>query len=140
MTALVVDASVWVGAADASDTFSVSSRGFLAELAARSLAIDMPALARVEVACALARRLRDGERARQLTEVMLRSPLITLHAMDAALVDTAVVEGTRASLRAADAVYAALAARIGGTIVTWDEDLVRRAGGVTPIAWLEENR
>jgi predicted nucleic acid-binding protein len=61
MTVLVIDASVWAAAADATDPFSDASRRFLEAVAAAPLPIALPALARIEVACALARRLRDAE-------------------------------------------------------------------------------
>jgi len=139
VTALVVDASVWVGAADASDPCSASSRNFLAAVAARRLNIELPALVRIELACALARRLRDAEQARDLATAMLRSSLITVRPLDTSLVEAAVAAGTRAFLRSADAVYAALTTRIGGILVTWDDEVVRRAGAITPQGWLEEN-
>lgn len=136
MTTLVVDASVWVSAADASDRFHASSRTFLGVLASRGASVFVPAIARLEVACALARRLRDAERARMLADELLRAPFLQEVALDARLLVTAVTRGTGAFLRVADALYAATADQIGAEIVAWDKELVERAGGVTPDAWL----
>lgn len=138
MTALVIDASVWVAAADATDLFSDASRRFLEAIAAQALPVALPALARIEVACALARRLRDAPAARRIADGMVRAPFVTEHTMDAALIDSAVAAGTDAFLRAADAVYLALARRLDAAIVTWDGELIRRAGALTPEAWLAE--
>jgi len=136
VTVLVVDASVWVSAADASDAFSTKSRAFLAAVVRLRTPILLPAIARLEVACALARRLRDGPRGRELAEELLRSPLVSVAALDAPLLTTALVRGTSAFLRAADALYVAAAENAGGDIVAWDEELVHRAGALTPAAWL----
>lgn len=136
MTALVVDASVWVAAADATDPFSAPSRAFLAAAAAQARPLSIPALARVEVACALARRLRDAAAARRLSEGMVRSPLVREHALDAALIDEAVTAGTDALLRGADAVYHALAQQLDAVVVTWDAELIKRGNAITPQAWL----
>jgi predicted nucleic acid-binding protein len=136
VTALVVDASVWVAAADATDPFSEPSRRFLETLAAEALPIALPALARIEVACALARRLRDAPAARRIADRMVRSPLVSEHVLDVVLVDAAVTAGTGAFLRAADAIYLALARSLGAAVVTWDGELIQRAGALTPADWL----
>lgn len=136
MTALVVDASVWVAAADPVDPFSTHSRAFLAAAAARGQPLAVPSLARIELACALARRLQDTHAARRLSDGMVRSPLVREHALDAALVDVAVTSGTAARLRAADAVYLALAEKLRARVVTWDAELIRRGNAMTPEAWL----
>ena len=138
MTALVVDASVWVSAADAADTLSTPSRTFLHTVMRRRDPIALPAIARLEVACALSRRLRDAGRGRDLADGLLHSPLIT--EMDlGSLLATALTVGTESFLRAADAFYAAVATDEDGIIISWDEELLRRANALTPSAWLSEH-
>lgn len=100
MTPLVVDASVWIAAADATDPFSAVSREFLEAAVVHGLAVALPTLARLEVACALARRLRDAPAARRIADGIVRSPLVTEHALDAVLVDGAVAAGTNAQAEA----------------------------------------
>lgn len=139
MNLLVVDASVWVGAADASDPSSADSRAFLAAIAARQSPVALPSIARIEVACALARRLRDAHAAQRLADQLLASPLVRERALDADAVRKAITTGTHAYLRAADAIYAALAEQLGATLVAWDEELVQRAGALTPRAWLDRH-
>ena len=139
MTTLVVDASVWVAAADATDGFSEPGRAFLAALARRSTPIALPDFAELEVACALARRLDDAESGRSLAGRMMRSPLVTVHSLDASLLRRAVEVGTRRLLRAGDAVYVAVSELTQGEVVSWDEELIQRAGAVTPRAWMERN-
>ncbi len=73
---LVIDASVWAAAADAADALAGPSRAFLATVAERRLPVSLPAIARLDVACALARRLRDPARGRALAEAMVRGPMV----------------------------------------------------------------
>lgn len=100
----------------------------------------LPVLARIEVACALARRLRDAPAARRIADGLVGSPLVTEHALDAALANDAVARGTDACVRAADAVYLALARSLGAPRVAWDRELIERAGAVTPGDWIAANR
>ncbi|MQA91775.1 MAG: PIN domain-containing protein [Gemmatimonas sp.] len=139
MTALVIDASVWVSAADATDHLSGPSRDFLAVVTAQALPLALPDFAALEVACALARRLRDGERGRALADQMARSPMLTIHSSNPSLLRQAIETGTRDLLRAGDSLYAAFAEQVGGTLVSWDRELIERSGAVTPPEWLDRN-
>ena len=138
MTALVVDASVWVSAADAADKLSAPSRTFLRTIMRQRDPIALPAIARLEVACALSRRLRDARQGRDLADHLLLSPLITEIDLGS-LLGTALTVGTESFLRAGDAFYAAVATDEDGLIISWDEELLRRANAVTPSAWLSEH-
>ncbi len=138
MTALVVDASVWVSAADAADKLSAPSRTFLRTVMRQRDPIALPAIARLEVACALSRRLRDARQGRDLADRLLLSPLITEIDLGS-LLGTALTLGTESFLRAGDAFYAAVATDEDGLIISWDEELLRRANAVTPSAWLSEH-
>ena len=138
MTALVVDASVWVSAADAADKLSAPSRTFLRTIMRQRDPIALPAIARLEVACALSRRLRDARQGRDLADHLLLSPLITEIDLGS-LLGTALTVGTESFLRAGDAFYAAVATDEDRLIISWDEELLRRANAVTPSAWLSEH-
>ncbi|MBN1459167.1 MAG: PIN domain-containing protein [Armatimonadetes bacterium] len=133
---VVVDASVWVSAADASDTFSASSRAFLQAVAQRRTSLIVPGHAHLELACALARRLRDAQAARTLAEGLLRSPHIKAVPIDAALLSEALEAGTNSFLRAGDALYVAAARSGRFELVSWDTELVQRGAALTPDAWL----
>lgn len=139
MTGLVVDASVWVAAADATDRHSDASRDFLSVVTGRAVALAIPDFAELEVACALSRRLRDGERGQALAHLMVESPLVTSYPMHASLLRRAIETGTQRLLRGGDAIYAALAEETEGELISWDEELIRRAGATTPTAWLDCN-
>ncbi|WP_419166820.1 type II toxin-antitoxin system VapC family toxin [Candidatus Palauibacter sp.] len=139
MTTLVIDASVWVSAADATDALSESSRAFLSLVVERELPIALPQLAKLEIACALSRRLRDAERGRGLADQMLGSPLVTMYSLNRAMLRQALQVGTRGFLRSGDALYAALAEWLDAEVVSWDGELIDRAGASTPTGWIERN-
>ena len=139
MSPLVIDAGVWVSAADATDPVSEVSRLFFSGVVAREVPIALPEFAQLEIACALARRLRDAERGRGLTERMLASPLITTYSLSRAKLRKAIHFGTSSFLRTGDALYAALGARLGGGLVTWDKELIQRVGALTPRGWLKRH-
>jgi predicted nucleic acid-binding protein len=139
MTALIVDASVWVSAADSTDSLCEESRAFLIAMTDRGVSVALHEFAVVEIACALARRLRDASRGRVLTEQMLRSPLIEVHPLIPSLISAAIELGTRKLLRAGDSLYAALSHQLGGEVVSWDDELIRRAEALDPVQWLERD-
>ena len=95
MTTLVIDASVWVSAADATDGLSESSRSFLSLVVDRELPISLPELAKLEIACALARRLRDAERGRCLADRLLGSPLVTVYPLNRTMLRHGLTVGTQ---------------------------------------------
>jgi len=139
MRRIVIDASVWVSALDATDEFSARSREFLEAASKRNHRLEIPAHAPIEIACALARRLQDARRARDLAARLLRTPGLQMHSLTAELLEKAGFLGTDTFLRAADAIYAALANQLDADLVSWDADLVQRAAARTPDAWLSQN-
>ena len=136
---LTVDASVWIAAADPSDVFHMDSRGFLSAVGHGRARLVVPAFAVVEVACALARKLRDPALANQLTQQILPPSEVTYIPVDSVLLTAALRRGSAAFLRGADALYAATAQLTGSTLVSWDRELIQRAGAVSPTDWLAAN-
>ena len=135
---LTVDASVWVAAADRRDTFYAESRAFLQEVARQRLQIILPAFARVEIACALARRNANPVAGRILADALLEAGYIVEVPLDGPLLAHAIRRGTRTLLRAADSLYVVTAARYGTRLIAWDMELNRRADGITPRDWSAE--
>jgi predicted nucleic acid-binding protein len=139
VSAVAVDASVWVAAAEASDRFNPQSRAFLTRSVQRGVRLVIPTFALVEVACALARRRGEAGPARQLTRLMLAPSRVEHIPVEADLVQRALQLGPESGLRGADALYVAAAQRTGATLVSWDRELIERAGAQTPAAWLAAN-
>lgn len=134
---LVIDASVWVSAADASDPLSDASRRFLEVVAEHRLPVLLPGIARLEVACAIARRTRDAVQGRALTNTLFRAPFVTEKPVDRSLLARALETGTVCFLRGSDALYAAVASEHDGDLISWDAELIQRAGARSPSDWLK---
>ena len=130
--ALVVDASVWVSAYDPGDAFHGESALFLARLAEDERAVWALELVLAEVACAVARRTghaRAGERAAAL---LAAYPGLALQPLDGRCLRLAIRLGCRHALRAADAIYLAVARLHGARLITWDREMIARAGACPP--------
>jgi predicted nucleic acid-binding protein len=137
MTDLTVDTSVWIGAADPGDVFHHESASFLAAAELNDARIVIPAFARVEVACALARKLGGATIGRRLADVVMGLTIVAYVPVDADLLEVAWRRGTDFRLRGADAIYAATAHLFGAQLITWDKELIQRVGAITPTAWLD---
>lgn len=133
---ITVDASVWIAAGNPTDVFAERSRMFLAMATQRNEIFCAPSFVEVEVACALARRWQNTEAGREWAKSITVKPGIVSMPVDAALLAFAVHLGTKLLLRAGDALYVAVAAIYSAPLVTWDAELIRCAGAVTPADWL----
>jgi predicted nucleic acid-binding protein len=136
---LTVDASVWVAAGNSFDTFAATSRQFFAVVAHQHVTLYVPSFAEVEIACAVARRRQNTEAGRRWAKFVMAQPRITIEPVDAALLDIAMHIGTQYLLRAGDALYVAVAAIHSAPLISWDAELIRRAGALTPADWLAAN-
>jgi predicted nucleic acid-binding protein len=99
----------------------------------------VPAFARVEIGCALARRTRDAAAARRLVHAMLVGVQVVEVPIDAAVLARALHAGTAAFLRGADSLFVATAQAMEAALVSWDDELLRRGGAVTPPDWTAAN-
>ena len=133
---LTIDAGVWIAIYDPRDSFHHASAVFLRTVAGRQLALYGPAFVMVEVGCAVARRILDGREGSKAFEQLTAHPLLTLLPINERLISTAIDLGIRYCVRGADALYVATAAMANAPLVTWDAELIRRAGAVTPTDWL----
>lgn len=136
MMKVVLDASVFVAAADSVDAFHAESRRLLERCLARGVSVAMPAFALTEIACALSRRLRDPAAARDLAIGGFEALGVLEVPMDSAFLARATVVGTAGFLRGADALYAAAAAAAGARLISWDAEHRSRAGALTPTEWM----
>jgi len=132
---ITIDASVWMAFFEPKDAFHMESVAFLRECERRRVEMFAPSLAIVETACAMARRQRDGAKGLAVARSLQAIPILRWVDVDMTLIDEVLNCGTRGLLRGADAIYAAAAASTGTTLVTWDNELIERAGGVTPSDW-----
>lgn len=135
---ITLDASVWVAGLDEADARCEPSMRFLAELQSSGTPIVIPDLALLEVGCAVARRRRDPAAGPAAVAALRGIPTLRILSAGRAIPEPALELGTRALLRAADAVYAATAHLTGSLLVSWDRELIERAGALTPEQWLAQ--
>jgi predicted nucleic acid-binding protein len=121
-----LDASVHVSALNSTEEDSAHSQAFLAKVRQSQLPLFCPTLLVVEVAAAVARAFGDVERAVALAKVLWGWSNQTLVPLDKAMTDDAVSLAAMARLRAADAVYAAVAHHYDTTLVTLDRQQLER--------------
>ena len=91
-----------------------------------------PVLVLAEVAGALARVSGSRELAQDVVARVLRLPRLRLVAIDAGLGERAAEIAAELRLRGADAVYVAVAERLGLPLVTWDDEQYERARPLVP--------
>jgi predicted nucleic acid-binding protein len=131
-----VDANCWIASLDPSDPFHSRSATFFQRVADRAVLLYGPEFVVVEVACALARKLHDSRRGHQAAAALLTHVGLRLYPHDERFMEEATRLGVRRFLRGADALYAATAQLTGTTLVSWDNELIERAGALTPTDWL----
>lgn len=135
---ITFDANVWVAAADRRDEYYAASRDFLRAVARRGLPIYLPAVAPIEIACALARRRRNPVVGQVLATALLEVGNVVQVPLDGPLLAHALHIGTHALLSGADALYVAAAELHQTRLVSWDTELVLHAGAITPHDWMAE--
>lgn len=137
MTQLAIDASVLVSSALVQDASHPESLRFVRHLHEKRIGVIAPGVLLIESACAIARRTGSESLAREATTVILMHRLLKLDTPESTerLAETIDV-GIRTGLRGADAIYAATAERHEVPLVSWDRELITRAGAMTPTEWL----
>lgn len=126
---IVVDASVWVSAAMYDEMFH---RGSLAWLQARERTGEVlagPVIVLAEVGGAIARRSGNAQTADAAVSRITSLPGITLVSVDEGLARESARFAVDLGLRGADAVYVALASRLGCPLATWDDEMIRKTAG-----------
>ena len=139
MKEVAVDASVWIAGQDAADPFCATSRLFFSHTLAAGTLIHVPAFAHLEVACALARKLRNSSQGERLATLIFKSAGAREQPVNAALLAKSLSLGTTKFLRGADALYAATAEIRGCGLVSWDKEHLKRAEAMSPDDWLIAN-
>ena len=124
----VIDASVWVSRLVPQDVNHRASRLYLKQQAAQGQRLIAPVILLTEVAGAIARRTGSSQLARQAIDQMLQIPALHIVAIDHQLGQTATNLAAKLYLRGTDAIYVALAYRLGIDLVSWDKEQLERAG------------
>jgi predicted nucleic acid-binding protein len=123
----VVDANVWIATFVQDDVFHVPSSRWLSQQMTRGEPIMIPAIALAEVAGAISRRAGAARAGLALAD-MMATPTLQIMEISMPLAQSAANLATNLSLRGMDAIYAALAVERGLPLITWDNELLERAG------------
>ncbi|HKG26024.1 MAG TPA: type II toxin-antitoxin system VapC family toxin [Thermomicrobiales bacterium] len=129
MSAVVVDASVWISVLIASDANHSTSRSWMLQWVDDGNTFVLPLLILPEVAGGIARKTNSQAFGDAAAVSILSDPTITLVPLDQPLMTLAAQHAAGLPLRGADAVYTALAEHQGLTLVTWDSEQLTRAAG-----------
>jgi predicted nucleic acid-binding protein len=137
---LTIDASVLVAAAVADEPAHEVAGNLLRAVGRSWVAIHEPAIAVVEIAAGIVRRTGDVRLAEDAVRLLVGLPGAAFHDLDlASAVQAAGVAG-QLRVRAGDALYASVALAFGCTLVTLDEELLRRTAPLvdacTPETWM----
>ena len=123
----LVDASVWVSRFVSADIYHESSSNFLRQLAERGETLVAPAVLLAEVSGAIARHTNSTAPATRATSLIQALPSVRLVPIDFPLAQSGADVAARMRLRWVDALYVALAQRLGIPLVTWDREQLERA-------------
>lgn len=132
VTSLTVDACVWVAAFDRADRCHADAAAFLGEVARRGVRVHAPRMLLVEVRCAVARRAGDATAGARAEAALRTAPFLQLDPLDDRLLETAGQAGADRRLRSGDALYVASAIMNQAPLVSYDRELVERAGAIRP--------
>ncbi len=130
MSALVLDAGVWLAARDADDRFHAECREIIAGRSAELTALD---LTLYEVANVATVRWRSATEAERLVSLVLKACRGNLLRADVELLRAAAGTAAERSITVYDAAYVVSAAERGATLVSTDlADLVNAGLAISP--------
>lgn len=139
---VIIDASVLVSAFRTDEFNHRESVAFLKAAIAREMILCAPTILFPEIVAAFARPMRNAEIGAQVAAQIRELLVIELFSIDIPLALAAEASAQGLFLRGADAIYSALASRVGEPLVTLDKEMLDRppkgAMSYTPQGWLEK--
>jgi len=139
-----LDASVIVSLARASEETHAASFEFLREVRRRDEKIFCPTMMLAECAATVARQTDQPALARRMFSLIEALPNLTLVDLDTALARRAAEIVGEQRLKAADAIYVAVAEANDAVLITWYDEVIEHGNetvmAITPTAWLEQQR
>jgi len=129
----VIDASVYIAVVNRSDHHHAAARAWHHGTAQGGEPLFAPWILVAEVSAALSRGLGDAAFAHQTVHQIADDGMVQLIPVDAALAVRAAAIAADHRIRGCDAVYVALAAELGETLVTFDRQQSARAAAAVPV-------
>jgi predicted nucleic acid-binding protein len=137
---VTIDASVWLAALWAHEPGYAAAAQVLAEIDRQQIRMVQPMLFLPEVCGAVRRRTGSEDMAAALTDVLLRSPLMTMSPLTLDVATESAACAVRLGLRGADACYVATSRLEQTTLITLDIEVIERARVLahvwSPSEWL----
>ncbi len=137
---ITIDASIFVSAARPEEEHRAESQRFLDQFLLTEEVVFCPALILAECAAAIARRTADADLARGIIARIERFGNLQLVELTVERARQAALIAAIHRLRGADAIYVAVAAEFGATLITWDAEMLARGAAAvtvqTPGDWL----
>lgn len=130
----VVDASVWVSLLATDDVNHAATLAWFEQRVSEGERFLAPSLVLVEIAGAMTRRTGDAAAAVAAADRIRRLPELEIVPLTVEAAERAADVAAHVSLRGADAVYAALAAERGHTLITWDRQQRERSASAVEVA------
>jgi predicted nucleic acid-binding protein len=127
-TRYTIDASVFVNAFRPHEPGHGESLRFLSLICGRGDAVIVPTLVLTEIAASLARANDNSEEAIDYADALAQLPNVTLVPLSLAMARKAAEAAANFRLRGADAIYIEVARRFATTLVSRDEEQLKRGG------------
>ena len=129
----VIDASVYISLINASEEQHASSWAWYENVQVRQEPLVAPVILLAEVAAALSRGVDDSALAQRVVDQLKRSEMIEWVPVTSALAEQAAAIAADHRIRGCDAIYVAVAGRLGDSLVTLDRQQLERAAAVVTV-------
>lgn len=138
---VVVDASVFVAASRTTEPHYSISDDFISRVVSGT--IQCPLLVLPECSAAIMRATDDPVAARRILRQIRDAPWLKLVPLSDALADESAEAAIQCRTRGADSCSIALAAQLGATLITWDQEMLNRGAAavvktMTLEVWLQQ--
>ena len=129
----VIDASVYISLINAGEEQHASSWAWYENVQARQEPLVAPVILLTEVAAVLSRGVGDTALAHRVVDQLKRSEIIEWVPVTSALAQKAAAIAADHRIRGCDAIYVAVASRLGDSLVTLDRQQLERAAAVVTV-------
>jgi predicted nucleic acid-binding protein len=138
---LTIDANVWIGALDNSDPFAATCRDCLLAAAEESAILYSPLLLPIEVVATIGRKTRNARAGRSASQWVRDFRGHLWQPLSEEIAEAAESFAATLFLRGADAIYVAVAHLYDAILLTYDDEVIKRASKtirvMTPDSWLD---
>lgn len=129
----IIDTSVYIASIDPAQPFHASAQRWMTSAIARGERIAAPWIIAPEVGSAIGRNTGDPVYAQAAVNYLTRAGAVDLVPVGPALAQRAAAIAAAQQVKGCDAIFVALAAEMGDTLVTLDKQQAARAAAVVAV-------